>query len=1465
MDDLIGSGLETIVLDDISLNQPVATLMALAAIPTTDLNIGCNVWVVSAHRYYEWGGSSWSPSTVPYDLNILSTQGIIGSDLMYRQSGSTLYKNTIDQLATYVNPNVIIYYDAEVDGVGTAPNTFATWSAACTAGNKSIKTTASFTEIATVTPPEGCYIYIEPGVRVNLGAHPIDVGAIDNLTIQGFNRLSSTIAYTRTTSGNVFINDGAGSLTIVLKGLGFDFTGCVGSDIEVDVNSVTSPATMQTENIAIFAGNDGSFSAIAYNTTDSYFNNLAVVGSGSSSYVNVWMDQAALGNGLEIRGTFGAGLFILTPQNGSKVDGISVILDSPPASGDGVQFSPQNGSSISNCYANSDTAVHIQISGTVGFYSLSNFNTIDYIVNDDVNDGQISGCTALLYDYSGGSIARRYGNNDIIGNDYSEAITPIDYYDAYVDGVGVAANSYVNVGAAVSAGKVRINNISSGPETGDIAFVGACYVYVQPSSEINLGNHSFDFAGGGAVIESLDGISATIGSTQSSGNAIFKNLAGNTTYLTLINIGVDVTGVTNGTFNTPGDQATIRLDGVNFVTLNTDLGVCVDSSTNNGSYVRNSKILGFGTAAPVIIATGGSVIDTVTYAGSFGSGAQALILENSKASKLSFLNSGNLVITTEGSILDAVDGASTYYILSSGVGGSIISSAKGCTAMVNGTAYSNTLMGCSAASYTPSSGVPDIRVGNNDVIGNDYLTEELPYWGQYNAFAGPGQTYTTVTDALASGAAGVMVTGNTAEPSNWLITQNTNILILNGTVDMAQFKIDRSAANGATVNVLGIGPSSVWAWEPNGSSSSTTYMNINQNSSSITNVKNLSIPISLYDPAGTSVVDFADTGTVQFDAVQMTCPEANFILSLNTKDGYFKNSNCTGPSALANFALAGGGNTLNANAVDNVKFDGHFYLLSLGNGTTGHTFSNIKFNVTMDTNVTFDAPNNILKNITSNHTYDVRCLSDDCVLTILNCPQIGTLSGTYRDTTFASTIIGSSAATNTCTIYSGLAAPYRAANNGTIGNDYLTSVPAFYGPYATIVGPGQAYTTVADAITAGAQGILVVGNTTEVANWDISQDVWIYIMTGTVAMGAYQIDMTAAPASTVSVSGQAYVGVWAWSPIGDAGGPAYLCINDTTSTNVLVTEVDVTVTLSDPTSIYSVQSCAYGNGNWGIDNINLTCPETIFTVNLNSTNSYLTNSNITGPSALASFYIGGSGFSGVYADNLEFSGDFYAISMGFAGSLTNIHVAYNATITTVISIDSGFTLISNIASQGTPYNISVSAGGDSFNIVNCPNIGTISGTLSDLSFVSTIIGCSAVTNSMVLGLGAALPYRAGNNAVIGNDYTALGATGNSPGYNAMIEPVNNITVALVPYAGCSGTILGLGEKAASLTTAGTLSIDINGTPVTGLTAVVPSTAGSYTAATAANTFVRGDVISVTYTGTLLITYHSLLLDFTQTS
>lgn len=83
----------------------------------------------------------------------------------------------------------------------------------------------------------------------------------------------------------------------------------------------------------------------------------------------------------------------------------------------------------------------------------------------------------------------------------------------------------------------------------------------------------------------------------------------------------------------------------------------------------------------------------------------------------------------------------------------------------------------------------------------------------------------------------------------------------------------------------------------------------------------------------------------------------------------------------------------------------------------------------------------------------------------------------------------------------------------------------------------------------------------------------------------------------------------------------------------------------------------------------------------------------------------------------------------------------------------------------------------------------------------------------------------------------------------LIDSVNYFFTVTAP---CGGTILDVSQIAGTLVTAGTYTVAIEGANVGGLTGVTNTTAKTITAATSANTFLYGDAIFVSFSGTTSI-------------
>lgn len=196
---------------------------------------------------------------------------------------------------------------------------------------------------------------------------------------------------------------------------------------------------------------------------------------------------------------------------------------------------------------------------------------------------------------------------------------------------------------------------------------------------------------------------------------------------------------------------------------------------------------------------------------------------------------------------------------------------------------------------------------------------------------------------------------------------------------------------------------------------------------------------------------------------------------------------------------------------------------------------------------------------------------------------------------------------------------------------------------------------------------------------------------------------------------------------------------------------------------------------------------------------------------------------------------------------------------------------------GTTYTI---VAADNGKIITFNNASAITVTLPQQSTLTTSAGFTFKFQN--IGIGTITFVKEGSETTTGNTIAATGASGfiwrntttnwnifggtstlNMPGINTLIQTVANNTYTIMGYVGTPITILGAYQKARALTTAGTFSININGTGITSLTAVVPSTGGSYTTATGLNTCVRGDQITVVFSGTSLVLDQDIGLDITQ--
>lgn len=160
--------------------------------------------------------------------------------------------------------------------------------------------------------------------------------------------------------------------------------------------------------------------------------------------------------------------------------------------------------------------------------------------------------------------------------------------------------------------------------------------------------------------------------------------------------------------------------------------------------------------------------------------------------------------------------------------------------------------------------------------------------------------------------------------------------------------------------------------------------------------------------------------------------------------------------------------------------------------------------------------------------------------------------------------------------------------------------------------------------------------------------------------------------------------------------------------------------------------------------------------------------------------------------------------------------------------------------------------GSKIKIMNAPSSGTMTlvkegaetldGNTTLIAGATAFVEKTSATTWKVFGATAIV------NEVINFDFTG-----------AIVNQAYDISVRM-PFA---GTILGLTSKVTSFGTAGNYTVAISGTNVTGLAGITNTTARTNTAATALNTFVAGDFITITMAGTVTVVDFFGSLEYTR--
>lgn len=238
--------------------------------------------------------------------------------------------------------------------------------------------------------------------------------------------------------------------------------------------------------------------------------------------------------------------------------------------------------------------------------------------------------------------------------------------------------------------------------------------------------------------------------------------------------------------------------------------------------------------------------------------------------------------------------------------------------------------------------------------------------------------------------------------------------------------------------------------------------------------------------------------------------------------------------------------------------------------------------------------------------------------------------------------------------------------------------------------------------------------------------------------------------------------------------------------------------------------------------------------------------------------------------NELYGGGVSTTTQNFAGNKTFTGAVNAATLTGVLGTDSSIQnarFLNPVNAQtGTTYTLTAA---DCGKLVTLSNASAITLTLPQQSTTTTSAGFWCMVRN--LGAGTVTVVKEGAETLDGNTTIAQYAEmrverptttkwatfGGTSLYPWSIEaarvpsvPVASATYVLVAKSKSAFTITGFVQQATSLGTAGTYTININGSPVTGLSAVTNTTAITETSATAANSVAVGDQVTIVFSGSI---------------
>ena len=495
------------VLDDVTINQPVEDIAALALIPTQSLAAGDQVMVLSDTTVRRWTGSAWALigsylyAADQSARNNLTFAQVNNGQLVSQVSDTTLWMASVSgevvnwsQIGAGGGSGSFDPFDAKVT---SAPD----FNSAISSGKKVIFLANSFTLTQDVQLLQHTYFYIGVGVHVQLSSFRIDQNNF-RISFEGSSMLEQGISYDPAVANKspIYNSQRYGIVLSKLRKLG---------------QSTAYPVSLTATKIINL--NTGSFAntSVCVDSPLILKDVLCLVGTGDNAGINVNQANSSFTN-LTISTLSPAATNCVVFGSGC-VNGTNLVLRNQNlVSGQFAQFAENNSISELTCSSGGgfaavniaskaklslvqttdQTPINITMLGTSSKLSDSSLHTGSITLDDGATNPTIVGTYASGAFNAGTAIGYcGAGNSGTIPNTGAGASIGLSPFEATLDSVGLLSNHYINVGTAYPAIKTYVYGIANIAETANIFFNPADQIYFQIAQNFTHSLGAFSFVG----------------------------------------------------------------------------------------------------------------------------------------------------------------------------------------------------------------------------------------------------------------------------------------------------------------------------------------------------------------------------------------------------------------------------------------------------------------------------------------------------------------------------------------------------------------------------------------------------------------------------------------------------------------------------------------------------------------------------------------------------------------------------------------------------------------------------------------------------------------------------------------------------------------------------------------------------------------------------------------------------------